>query len=119
MRRVDEGVREVISSALIGPRADKLGGFVTVTGVETSPDLRHAVVFISVFGSDKDREITLEGLEEMRIELQGEIAAHLRMKNTPILRFEYDETVDRSIRVNELINKEAEHFSARTEDNQA
>jgi ribosome-binding factor A len=111
MRRVDEGVREVVSSALTGPVRDRLEGFVTITHVRTSPDLRHATVFVSVLGSDKEREASLEVLEELRIELQAEIASHLRMKNTPILAFEYDDSADRATRVNALINEEADYFA--------
>lgn len=108
MRKVNGAVREVVSSGLAGA-GDVAGlGFVTVTGVETSSDLRHAVVYVSVFGDESQRESSLEALEEMRPELQAEIARHLRMKNTPILRFEYDDSVDRGIRVSELIAKEAE-----------
>lgn len=114
MRRVDEGVREVVSSALTGPVRDKLGGFVTITAVHTSPDLRHAVVFVSVFGDEQERAATLETLDELRVQLQGEIAAHLRMKNTPILKFEYDESVERASQLNELINEEAEQFDERS-----
>ncbi len=114
MRRVDEGVREVVSSALTGSARDKLGGFVTVTDVRTSPDLRHAIVFVSVLGSEQEREQSMTALEELRIELQREIAAHLRMKNTPILKFEYDDSVERATQVNELINEEAEYFDERS-----
>lgn len=110
MRRVDEGVREVVSSALSGAARDQLAGFVTITDVQTSPDLRHATVFVSVFGSGRERSESLAVLEEMRIGLQTEIATHLRMKNTPILKFEYDDSVERASQINELINKEAEAF---------
>jgi ribosome-binding factor A len=110
MRRVDEKVREVVSSALVRDSRDQLSGFVTITGVKTSPDLRNAVVFVSVLGSEVDRAQSMEALEELRKGLQSEIATHLRMKNTPILRFEYDETVERATHVNELINEEAEFF---------
>lgn len=107
MRRVNEAVREVVSSALTsGTLQDPRIGFVTVTGVETSPDLRHAVVFVSVFGGETERADTLEALTESRADLQHEIALHLRMKNTPKLRFEYDDSVDRGMRITELINTE-------------
>jgi len=114
MRRVNEGVREVISSALAGSARDQLAGFVTITEVNTSPDLHSAKVFVSVFGSDDDRTSTFETLEELRIGLQGQIADHLRMKYTPILSFENDDSVDRATRVNELINEEAERFDERS-----
>lgn len=116
MRRVNEAVREVVSSGL-ARSADEFGlGFVTVTGVETSADLRHAAVFVSIFGDEKARESSFETLEDLRPELQAEIASNLRMKNTPILRFEYDDSVDRGIRVTELINKEAELLGERAAD---
>lgn len=115
MRRVNEGVREVVSSALTGDVRDKLAGFVTVTDVDVSPDLRHGIVFFSVFGSAKERAESMEALEEMRIQLQSEIAAHLRMKNTPILKFEYDDSAERATQVNELINEEAEFFDERSQ----
>ncbi|MFT4048460.1 MAG: 30S ribosome-binding factor RbfA [Solirubrobacterales bacterium] len=114
MRRVDEGVREVVSSALTGAARDRLDGFVTITDVQTSPDLHHATVFVSVFGSEAERAATFEALEDLRIDLQGEIAAHLRMKYTPILKFEYDESVERASHINELINEEAEQFDERS-----
>lgn len=107
MRRVNEAVREVVSSGLTRGAGNSELGFVTVTGVETSPDLRHAVVFVSVFGDDQQRESSFATLEELRPDLQSEIATHLRMKNTPILRFEYDDSVDRGMRVTDLINQEA------------
>lgn len=110
MRKVDEGVREVVSNALTGDARDKLGGFVTITDVRTSPDLRNAHVFVSVFGDDQARQTALAALDELRIGLQAEIAAHLRMKNTPILKFEYDDSVERAAHVSELINEEAEQF---------
>lgn len=114
MRRVNEGVREVVSTALTGPAAEKLDGFVTITDVDTSPDLHSAIVFVSVFGSEAQRTASLEALEELRIGLQAEIAAHLRMKYTPILKFEYDDSVERASQINELINEEAEQFDERT-----
>lgn len=113
MRRVDEGVREVVSSALTGAR-DELGAFVTITDVRTSPDIKHATVYVSVFGSEAERSGAMEVIEALRIELQGEIATHLRMKFTPILQFEYDDSVERATQVNELINEEADFFDERS-----
>ncbi|MGH2906375.1 MAG: 30S ribosome-binding factor RbfA [Solirubrobacterales bacterium] len=110
MRRVSEAVREVVSSALVSGDRDPRIGFVTITEVRTSPDLRHATVFVSMFGESDKRAESLEALDEARKDLQHEIALHLRMKNTPKLKFEYDDSVDRSMRVNELINQESQAF---------
>ena len=62
MRRVDEAVREVLADAITHEVKDPRVGFVTVTDVNTSPDLRHAQVFVSVLGDDEAREACLEGL---------------------------------------------------------
>jgi ribosome-binding factor A len=104
MRRVNEAVREVLSEA-IGALQDPRIGFVTVTGVETSSDLRHARVFVSVLGSERKRERTLEGLASAHGVLQAQIAAQLRMKRTPQLAFEYDPTVEHGVKMSQLIDE--------------
>ena len=104
MRRVNEAVREVVSSALVELK-DPLIGFVTVTGVETSPDLRHARVFVSVLGSEAKRTKTLDGLAAAHGVLQARVARELRMKRTPQLAFEYDPTVERGVRMTQLIDE--------------
>jgi ribosome-binding factor A len=81
-------------------------GFVTVTGVETSPDLRHATVYVSVLGDDAQREDSLAGLRSAHGYLQGRVASELRLKNTPALTFAYDESVDRGMRISELLSGE-------------
>ena len=104
MRRVNEAVRQVLSEA-VGELKDPRIGFVTVTGVETAPDLRHARVFVSVLGSERKRERTLAGLGAAHGVLQARIASELRLKRTPQLAFEYDPTVDRGLRVSQLIDE--------------
>ena len=104
MRRVNEAVRQVLSEA-VGELKDPRIGFVTITGVETSPDLRHARVFVSVLGSERKREATLAGLGAAHGVLQARIASELRLKRTPQLAFEYDPTVDRGLRVSQLIDE--------------
>ncbi len=104
MRRVNAAVREVLSET-IGELKDPRIGFVTVTGVATSPDLRTARVFVSVLGSEKKREKTLAGLEAAHGVLQARIARELRMKRTPQLTFEYDESVERGVRMSQLIDE--------------
>ncbi len=106
MRRVNEAVREVLSEA-VGELKDPRIGFVTVTGVETSPDLRHARVFVSVLGSDRKRDETLKALEAGHGVLQAKLSRELRMKRTPRLSFEYDPTVERGVRMSRLIDEVA------------
>jgi ribosome-binding factor A len=104
MRRVNEAVREVVSEAVADLKDPRIG-FVTVTGVETSPDLRHARVFVSVLGSETKRTKTLDGLAAAHGVLQARVARELRMKRTPQLAFEYDPTVERGVRMTQLIDE--------------
>jgi ribosome-binding factor A len=103
MRRVDEAMREVLSAAITSELKDPRVGFVTVTAVETSPDLRHARVFVSVLGEDAVRRRSLDGLESAHGYLQRRVADELRLKHTPTLTFAYDDTVDRGQRIAELL----------------
>ncbi len=104
MRRVNEGIRHVIGDA-VGDVKDPRVGFVTVTDVRTSPDLRHARVYVSVLGPPEQREETLAGLRSAHGYLQGRVAAELRLKRTPALTFAYDDTVDRAMRVDALLEE--------------
>jgi ribosome-binding factor A len=122
MRRVDEAIRQVIGDALAGELKDPRVGFVTVTDVRTSSDLRHARVYVSVLAPSQPaaqpakppsaesaeadaRGSSLEGLRSARGFLQARIAAELRLKRTPALEFHYDDTTDRVMRLDALIQE--------------
>lgn len=104
MRRVNEAVREVVSESL-GELNDPRIRLVTVTGVETSRDLRHAVVYVSVLGSEHRLKQALSGLEAAHGVLQARLARELHLKRTPQLAFEYDPTVERGVRMTQLIDE--------------
>ena len=104
MRRVNEVVREVLAETLPQLKDPRIG-LVTITGVQTAADLRHATVFISVLGSEKKRDATLRGLDAAHGLLQSRLARQLRMKRTPQLTFEYDPTVERGVRMSRLIDE--------------
>ena len=103
MRRVDEAVKQVLSDAVPQDLTDPRVGFVTVTDVKTSPDLRHARVYVSVLGDDDAREASLAGLQSAHGFLQRRVAAELRLKHTPTLHFLYDDTAERAQRLERLI----------------
>jgi ribosome-binding factor A len=107
MRRVNEAVREAVSARIAEGLRDPRIGFVTVTAVETSSDLRHARVYVSVLGSKEERAATLEGLESAHGVLQQAVAGELRMKRTPTLQFVFDESIDRGMRITELLDDDA------------
>jgi ribosome-binding factor A len=106
MRRVNEAVREVLSTAIGKDLKDPRIGFVTVTAVDTSPDLRHARVYVSVLGNEKERADTLSGLTSSHGYLQSRVASELRLRHTPQLDFHYDESVERGARITRLLREE-------------
>jgi ribosome-binding factor A len=106
MRRIDEVMRKVIGSAIASDLEDPRIGFVTVTAVKTSPDLRSARVYVSVLGDEQEREDTLAALASSHGKLQAAIAREVRIKHTPTLRFSYDDSLERGIRVSQLLEDE-------------
>jgi len=103
MRRVNESLRQVLSEALLELKDPRIG-FVTVTGIDASTDLRSARVFVSVLGNDKKRQKSMAGLEAAHGVLQARISRELRLKRTPQLRFEYDPSVEHGVRMSRLID---------------
>jgi ribosome-binding factor A len=104
MRRVNESVRQVLAEALPELKDPRIG-LVTITGVVTSADLRVATVYVSVLGNERKRRATLEGLASAHGLLQSQLARQLRMKRTPELTFEYDLSVERGVRMTQLIDE--------------
>jgi ribosome-binding factor A len=109
MRRVNEAIRQVLSDALAGELKDPRVGFVTVTDVDTSADLRHARVYVSVLGAPAEREATMDGLRSAHGFLQGRIGDELHLKHTPELRFLYDDTAERAARLETLLHDQERH----------
>jgi len=103
MRRVNEALKEIIGTALSQDLKDPRIGFVTLTGVDTAPDLSHAKVFVSVYGKQAEKEATLEGLRAARPFLQRLISDELDLKRTPMLHFVYDGTIDRGMRIQAML----------------
>jgi ribosome-binding factor A len=106
MRRVDEAVRQVIGDAVAQDLKDPRIGFVTVTDVKTSTDLRHARVFVSILGDRKTREASIAGLESAHGFLQRRVASEVRLKHTPELEFVLDEMTEQAFRMERLIERE-------------
>ena len=103
MRRVKEALKQTIGTALAREIKDPRVGFVTLTGVDTAPDLSHAKVFVSVYGKESEKEATLEGLRAARAYLQRRINEELTLKRTPTLEFVYDTTIDRGMRIQAIL----------------
>ena len=103
MRRVNEAIKEIIGTALSQDLKDPRIGFVTLTGVETAPDLSHAKVFISVYGKQSEKDSTLEGLRAARPFLQRLISDELDLRRTPMLHFVYDTTIDKGMHIQAIL----------------
>jgi ribosome-binding factor A len=103
MRRVNEALKEIIGTALTTEIKDPRIGFVTLTGVETTPDLSHAKVFVSVYGKQVEKDATMEGLRAAGPFLQRHINDELHLKRTPTLEFVYDTTVDQGMRIQAIL----------------
>ncbi len=109
IRRVNEALKEIIGTALTQELKDPRIGFVTLTGVETAPDLSHAKVFVSVYGKQAEKEATLEGLRAARPYLQRLIGDELPLRRTPTLEFVYDASVDQGMRIQALLKASGVH----------
>jgi ribosome-binding factor A len=115
--RINESIKEVLSSVITAEGLkDPRVGFVTITGVETTPDLRHAKVFVSVLGQQPERDACMEALEHSKGYLQAKLNAAVHMKRTPQLEFHYDSTLDNALHIEALMRREAEVLGAEAHD---
>ena len=115
MRRVNEALRHVLAEG-VEELADPAIGFVTVTSVKTSNDLAQAEVFVTVLGGDRRRERAMAALDRAHGFLQARVARELHVRRTPQLIFQYDEGVDRAMRINQLLNEAGTAAPGSTDD---
>jgi ribosome-binding factor A len=109
MRRVNETLREIVA-AEVHELKDPRIGFVTITGVETAPDLRNARVFYSVLGGEEEEADTQAALDHAAPRLQARVAEQVRLKYVPKLHFAVDESIAQGARIDELLRSiEEEH----------
>ncbi|HEY5492185.1 MAG TPA: 30S ribosome-binding factor RbfA [Gemmatimonadaceae bacterium] len=103
--RVAEGIRMEVATFLNGGVKDPrvLGKLITVTAVDVTRDLGHATVFVSIMGSDAERDATLEGLSSVASHLRSHIGRALRLRVAPEIAFRFDESVSRAARIETLL----------------
>ena len=111
MRKVNELVREVVADAVVELKDPRIG-FLTITGAETSPDLRHAVVYYSVLGTDEEKTDTAEALRRATPRIQGALGSETRLRYTPKLEFRVDASIDEGIRINQILAELADEDDA-------
>ncbi|MHB0867751.1 MAG: 30S ribosome-binding factor RbfA [Thermoleophilia bacterium] len=105
IRRVNEAIREVLSEAIAGGLKDPRIGFVTIVSVDTAADMRTAKVYVSVLGDAEARRETMAGLEHSHGFLQSLLAGQLSLRCTPRLTFQYDESIELGLRMEELLKQ--------------
>ncbi|HVZ79286.1 MAG TPA: 30S ribosome-binding factor RbfA [bacterium] len=103
--RVSEAIKREISVMLTQEVKDPGIHFVTVTGVETTDDLRHAKVFVSILGDDGTRQETMQALERAKGFLRGEIGHRLQLRYTPELQFRLDKSLDHAMKIKGILNQ--------------
>jgi ribosome-binding factor A len=107
MRKVNELIREVVADAVVDLKDPRIG-FLTITGAETSPDLRHAVIFYSVLGTDQEKADTAEALDHASSRIQRAIGSETRLRYTPKLTFRVDPSIDEGLRISRILAEMAE-----------
>ena len=112
---MNEAIRQVLSDAVPTLKDPRIG-FVTVTGVRVTTDLKQATVWVSVLGSAADRDRSLEGLQAAHGVLQSHVARELGLRRTPVLTFEYDPSVERGVRLTQMIDELAPDHTSDDDD---
>ena len=101
--RVERQVKQIVGDILKRGAKDPRIGFVSVMSVKVSPDLRHAQVFVSIFGSEEEATRTLQGLQSARSYIQRELGRLMSTRYTPVIVFQRDESIAYSARINRII----------------
>ncbi|MDV2685472.1 30S ribosome-binding factor RbfA [Alkalihalophilus sp. As8PL] len=101
--RVGEQMKKELSDIIMRELKDPRISFVTITGVDVTGDLQQATVFITVLGSDEQKEATLSGLSKAKGFIRSEIGKRIRLRKTPELTFEFDESIEYGNRIETLL----------------
>lgn len=104
MSRVNELLREVIAAEVMSLKDPRIG-FVTITGVDTAPDLSHAKVFYSAMGTDEEQQASTAALERAAPHLRSQLGSQVRLKHIPRLEFHRDTAIDRGLRIEALLRE--------------
>jgi ribosome-binding factor A len=112
-KRIDDLVREILGEILLTRASDPRLGLVTVTRVEISPELDVAKVFVSVLGEAARRDEALDALRRAGPFLRTELAKEVRLRRTPELRFQMDESIERGFHMDSVLRDLAEERAKR------
>jgi ribosome-binding factor A len=102
-RKLAERIKVLVAQALERAVKDPDLGFVTITDVRVTPDLQHATIFYTVFGSDADKARSAEIIEKNRGRIRGEVGRNLSIRLTPTIEFVSDEVPETAAMINDLL----------------
>ncbi len=105
VQRMQEEMKKEVSQILRTELKDPRIGFITITDVEISSDLRNVKIFVSVYGSDEEKAKTMDGLESASGFIRSEIGKRIQLRYTPELSFKFDESIARGARIMKLLNE--------------
>ena len=103
--RINELLREEIAVLVRDEVRDPRVGLVTITAVQTSPELDHAKVYVRMLGSEEEQEAALEGLRSAATFVRTQLSKRLRMRRIPELHFQYDRMLDQAARIEQLLRE--------------
>lgn len=98
-------IREISQIIQHGVKDPRIVGIISVTDVELSPDYKYAKVFISVFGSDEEKQKIIEAIEESSSFIRKEVGRRIRLRHTPELKYVLDDSLERGSKITDLIDK--------------
>ncbi len=103
--RVQEAIRQEVSNIIHGQIRDPRLGFLTITGVELTKDLRYARIYFSVLGEDKEKKLALRGLNSAKGYIKGILGDRIKLRYMPDIEFKIDETLERTRHIYDLFEK--------------
>lgn len=103
--RINEQLRQEVSILVRDAVRDPRVGLVTITAVETSPELDHAKVYVSVMGDDAEKEAALQGLQSAAPFIRSQLSKELHMRRVPELHFKYDRVLAEASRIESLLRE--------------
>ena len=104
MLRVNELIKRELGTLIEREIMPGFNGLITVTAVQTSPDLRNATVFVSIYGKKGQDEDALQLLRTNRVELQKKMAKNVRLKYTPVLYFKIDDKLEKADKIYQILD---------------
>lgn len=105
VRKLQEFIKQEVSQMLMRGMKDPRIGFTTVTDVEVTGDLRQAKIYVSLFGSDKEKADTIQALKHARGHVRSELGKILNLRHVPEIDFDKDTSLDYSMHIESLINE--------------